>query len=537
MDHNLPITIGFWLAALAPLAALLIMLVFLKWSAPVSGGISLLIGAVIAYFMYEAPLNNLMVAGGKGLWDALFVLLVVWTALLLYQVSEKAKAFDTIREGVLEYSKNYLFLVLAFGWVFASFMQGVAGFGAPIAVVAPLLVGIGVKPVLAVAIPLIGHAWANMFGSLGVSWLATDQIVDFENQMWAAISVALLLWILNLVAGFFISYLYGKWQGVKDGLVAVLVISAIHGGGQVAMAAIDPVLSNFIPSIVALGALFLLARWDKYKEEDDIDTEILDSEDLDSEKDETDNGLTLMQAVMPYIVLTVLTIVGLGIPPVANFLEQIEFGFDFPEVSTGYDFVIEAEEPFSPLAIFTHPGFYILISAIFGYFWYKSKGAYDEDVSMGSVLKDTWSQAQSTTISIIAFLVLAQVMEHAGQTAVLALGIAEVSPPIVYAALTNWIGVLGAFMTSSNTSSNILLSPLHQSVVQGMEGLSVETAIAGQSAGGALGNVIAPANIVLGASTAGAEGENSAIMKYTLTYTLIAGLLVSAATVLMYFFT
>ncbi|HSI68393.1 MAG TPA: L-lactate permease, partial [Planococcus sp. (in: firmicutes)] len=132
MDHNLPITIVYWLIALLPLAALLVMLVLLKWSAPVSGGIALAIALVTSFWLYQAPFDAVMVGIGKGAWDAFFILLVVWPALILYQVTTHAGAFTAIRQGIQEYSKNYLFLVLAFGWVFASFLQGIAGFGAPI---------------------------------------------------------------------------------------------------------------------------------------------------------------------------------------------------------------------------------------------------------------------------------------------------------------------------------------------------------------------------------------------------------------------
>lgn len=533
MDHNLPVTFGFWMVALLPLAALLVMLIVFKWSGPVSGWLALLLAIISGFFMFDTPIDTLLVAGGKGLWDALFILLVVWTALLLYQVSDKASAFDTIREGVMRYSKNYLFLVLAFGWVFSSFLQGVAGFGAPIAIVAPLLVGIGVKPVFAVVIPLIGHAWAKMFGSLGVGWLATIQIIDLENETLTAVYTSILLWVVNLIGGLAIAYIYGKWKGIKEGLPAILIISGIHGVGQVVVSMIDPVLSTFIPSIFAMGALYFLAKWDRYSEESDIETEILES-DQESENEEEDTGvLSLKDAAMPYVVLTVTTVLGLGIPPITSFLEQFEIGFGFPEVTTGYDYTTEAVEVFSPLAIFTHPGFYILIATIFGYFWYNSKGAYGE-TSIGDILKAFWSEAKGTTISIIAFLALAQILEHSGQTPVLALGIAAVSPPIVYAALSSWLGVAGAFITSSNTSSNILLSPLHEGVVSGMEGLSLALVIAGQSVGAALGNVIAPANVMMGASTAGIEGENSSIMKYTLKFTIIVGVILSICLVLMY---
>lgn len=535
MDHNLPVTFGFWIAASSPLIALLVMLIVLKWSGPVSGWLALLLAVASGFILFDAPVETLLVAGGKGLWDALFILLVVWTALLLYQVSDKAKAFDTIREGVMKYSKNYLFLVLAFGWVFSSFLQGVAGFGAPIAIVAPLLVGIGIKPVFAVVIPLIGHAWAKMFGSLGVGWLATIQIIDLENETLTAIYTSILLWIVNLLGGLAITYIYGKWKGVKEGFPAVLIISGIHGVGQVVVSMIDPVLSTFIPSIIAMGALYFLTKWDRYSEESDIETDIIES-DKENEKQEEDTGvLSLKDAAMPYIVLTVTAVLGLGIPPVTSFLEQFEIGFGFPEVTTGYDYTTEAVEMFSPLAIFTHPGFYILIATVFGYFWYNSKSAY-EGTSIKNIIKEFWSEAQGTTISIIAFLIIAQVLEHSGQTPVLALGIAAVSPPIVYAALSNWLGIAGAFITSSNTSSNILLSPLHEGVVSGMEGLSLSVVIAGQSAGAALGNVIAPANVMMGASTAGIEGENSSIMNYTLRFTIVTGIVLSVCLVLMYLF-
>lgn len=106
---------------------------------------------------------------------------MVWPALLLYQVTKHAGAFEAIRLGIQEHSRNRLFLVLAFGWVFASFLQGIAGFGAPIAIVAPLLIGLGVRPIMAVVIPLIGHAWANMFGTLAVSWHATRLVVDLQD--------------------------------------------------------------------------------------------------------------------------------------------------------------------------------------------------------------------------------------------------------------------------------------------------------------------------------------------------------------------
>ncbi|WP_067725881.1 L-lactate permease [Oceanobacillus damuensis] len=533
MDNNLPVDILHWSLAILPLILLLVMLVGFKWSGAASGWIAMGVATLIGFFMFEAPLDNLAVGFGKGLWEAFFILLVVWFALLLYHATEEAGAFEVIREEIQEHSENYLFLVLGFGWVFASFLQGVAGFGVPIAVVAPLLVGLGVKPIAAVVIPLIGHAWANMFGTLGVGWLATVNAVQIEDTTATLLYTGFLLWIPNIIAGFMICWLFARWKGIKEGFLAVIVISLIHGGGQLALVAFNPELSAFIPTILAVGALFLLSKRKRYSEK----TELEDETDMLEEKDsasEEKPDISLHQAFMPYYVLSVLSIVFLGIPPIQSFLDQFEFGFSFPAVDTGYGFEMDAEDPYSPIAPLTHPGFYLLVSFIFAHFWYKYLGLHHENTTK-NVFSEMKDNALGASLAITGFLTMTMIMENSGQTNVLALGIAEVSPPAVYLALANVIGIIGSFMTSSNTSSNVLFSPLHGSVVNTMDNLSLPLVIAAQSTGGAIGNVISPSNIVLGTSTANAQGRESEVYKKTFIFVLISGILVSVTSVLMHY--
>lgn len=90
--------------------------------------------------------------------------------------------------------------MLTLGWVFSSFLQGIAGFGTPIAVVAPLSVAFGVRPVYSVAIPIIGHVRAKFFGTLAVGWLATPQVVDLADPTEVAFQTGLLL-IIPVVLG------------------------------------------------------------------------------------------------------------------------------------------------------------------------------------------------------------------------------------------------------------------------------------------------------------------------------------------------
>lgn len=530
MDNNLPIDVLHWSLALLPLVLLLVMLVGLKWSGARSGWIAMAAAAAIAYFVFESRIEPLAIGFGKGLWQALFILLVVWGALLLYQVSDKAGAFQVIRQGLQRHTKNDLFLILAIGWVFSSFLQGIAGFGAPIAVVAPLLIGLGVKPVQAVIIPLIGHAWANLFGTLGVTWIATSNLVDIENTSLTLILTSLYLWIPNLVAGLMICWLFAKWKGIKEGFIAVAAISLIHGGGQFAMTFVNPSLSTFIPATLAVGVLFLLAKLERYQEASKHQEESNIMEDPEGKEEKVQDTPAVHKAFMPYYVLTGLSIVALGIPPVSGFLEQVSWGPSIPGAETGYEFKVEPEEDYSPIEPLTHPGLYLLIASVFGYIWFRKLGWYEKDVKK-DILNGMKKNGIGASLAIAGFLTMSEIMGSSGQTTVLALGIAEVSSPAVYVGLANFIGIVGAFMTSSNTASNVLFSPLHDSVVKTMDSLSLPYVLSGQSAGGAIGNAIAPANVILGTSTAGIQGKDSEVLKTTLVFTLISGVLVAAVSV------
>ena len=192
---DLPISFLSWLLALAPILVLLVLLAVLRWKAPQAGPIGMFAAAAVSLLALRMPWETLAVAGAKGIWDAIYILYVVWPALLLYLVTDRAGGYDALRQGVTRFSRNELFIVVALGWVFSSFLQGIAGFGTPIAIVAPILVALRVRPVYAVAIPLIGHAWAKFFGTLGVSWVATLQVTDVEDPELTAVLTSVLLFI------------------------------------------------------------------------------------------------------------------------------------------------------------------------------------------------------------------------------------------------------------------------------------------------------------------------------------------------------
>jgi lactate permease len=259
---QIPVDVLHWSLALLPILVLAFLLVQLRWNGQQAGAAGIFIAAAVALFLFKTPLETLAVAGAKGVWDAVFILLVIWPALFLHEVMDQAGGYEALRQGITRMSRNEVFDVVALGWVFASFLQGIAGFGTPIAIVAPLLVAIGLRPVYAVVIPIIAHIWAKFFGTLGSGWIATEQVVDLGQAMMttAAWQSGLLMSIQAILGGFTVVWLYGRWPAVRHAWPLVLIISVIQGIGQTVVAAFNPALAAFIPATAALLALYPLGR-------------------------------------------------------------------------------------------------------------------------------------------------------------------------------------------------------------------------------------------------------------------------------------
>src|SRR5215831_830868 len=454
---QVPVDLLHWILAILPIVALLIFLVPLRWRAPEAGPMAMFTAAIVALLAFRTPWDTLAVAGAKGVWDAIFILYVIWPALLLYQITKQAGAYDALRQGIAKFSRNDLFIILALSWVFASFLQGIAGFGAPVAVVVPLLITVGVKPVYAVAMGVLAHAWARFFGTLGVGWLALLRVSNVEDVVRAAYESALLILIPTYLGGFLIVWVYGKGPAVRHAWPLVLILGTILGVGQLLVALFSPELSTFLAGAVALLALYPLSRWKRYGEPvQGIPDRPAMVERPVSQQSEAAPVMSLSMSFLPYALLTAVTLSVLLIPPLNALLRQLQIGLPFPAVETGFGIQNAAVDRYAPITVFTHPGMMVLITAIIVWLVYSAGGYYrawakrHKPESIGSALL---IDAVPASVPVIAFLVTSRILDHSGQILTLAYGIAAVSPPLVYAGLASIIGALGAFMTSSSTAS------------------------------------------------------------------------------------
>lgn len=529
---GLPLTLGLWLAAAAPLAAVLILLIGLRWKATSAAAVGYFLAATLALTLFQSSPGLVALQSVKGVWDALFIAYVIAPALLLYEISDEAGAFGAIRRGIEAITPNVLLHVLAFGWVFPSFLQGITGFGAPIAVAAPLLLALGLKPVWAVAIPIIGHAWAKTFGTLGVAWEALARVTEISDPALTLLATSVMLAVANLLAGIAIAWAYGRWQGLREAWPALLVLSAIMALGQIAIAQVAPNLSNVVPGAVALIAVSLLARKRYAQRSAVVDSPLMRKDDPAPlatgdapAAAHPGHDMPLWLAFGPYLLLTALIMVVELVPAIGGPLDAVRFGLPFPALETGYGVATAATAAYSGFSPLTHPGTFLLVSSIIA-FWVFRKRGYIPAGRLDEIGVDTLSTSIPTIMALMAFVPLALVMEGSGMVLELAAGLAEVASAPVYALLSPLIGAFGGFLTGSNLSANILFGPLQERAAEAL-GLNPAFILAAQTSGAAIGSSIAISAVLLGLGAVGASGQTANTLRAMMPF-VVAALLAMA---------
>lgn len=528
---NIPINLFTWTMAFLPIVVLLTLMIKFQWGATEAAPMGLLVTAVTGIVLFKADVRLIAVESAKGIWSAFIILLIVWTAILMYQVGDEAKAFLVIRNGMRKLLPDELLLVLAMGWIFESFLQGITGFGVPVAVGAPLLMGIGVKPLWAVIIPLFGQAWGNTFGTLGAAWdalaMSADLAAGSREYLVTALWTAVFIWIWNAIGGIVLCWFYGRGRAVKRGFGAVLVMSVIQGGGQLLLTQVNTTMSCFVPSCISLAVILLLGKTKLYKEEWSLEeSPIMERNFAEAETEGAIGDMNLAQAFVPYFLLSAITMIVLAIKPVNEFFRQIQVGFAFPETATGYGYVNAASQKFSPLAPFTHASMFLLVSSLVGLAYYKKHGWIKEG-GVKRVFVKSISMTMPSGIAVIGLVIMSRIMDGTGQTSVLANGIASVLGK-VYVILAPFVGLLGTFMTGSNMSSNILFGGFQMTTANLLQ--ADPTVILGaQSAGGAIGSAVSPSKIILGTTTADILGSEGKVLKkmmlVTIPVTIVIGLI------------
>lgn len=505
---------AFWLS-LAPILLILFLMVGLRWSASRAGAAGYLAALAIAWVFFGASPILFAYAHFKALLFSLDVLLIIWAAFLLYRVVDEAGAIRTIGLALPRLTPDRSLQRLIIGWVFASFLQGVGGFGVPVAVTAPLLVSLGLSPLAAVIIPSLGHGWAVTFGSMGSSFQALLTTSGLPAGTLGP-PAALFLGISCPVIGILIAYALGGWPEVRRLFLPVLAWGGVMATVQYAVVAGGLWnLGSFIGSMAGLLITPLLTQ-----------ALARHSRPAGPQPNAPEFGPSsgpLLVALSGYAILIAVTLMVQLCPPLKNFFGQIVLQVQFPEIVSGLGYVTPAGTG-RKINLFGHPGSLLVYSAILAYLVYRRAGLYRPGAPL-RIIHGTLHRVMTSSVSILSMISMALIMEHTGMTQTLAKGLARATGGL-FPLVSPWIGAIGAFMTGSNTNSNVVFTHLQKTTAEFLD-YPVPVILAAQTAGASLASVTAPAKVVVGASTTGMAGKEGEVMRRLAGYTALLVLLIS----------
>jgi lactate permease len=502
--------------ALIPIVLILLLMVAFRWGAARAGAAGYLSALIIAILFFGAGPRLLAYAHAKAFFLAIDVLLIIWAAFLLYRVADEAGAINTIGKALPHLTPDIGMQALIIGWIFASFLQGVGGFGVPVAVIAPILVGLGFSPMAGVLVPSIGHGWAVTFGSMGSSFNALLAATGMPENLLAG-PAAILLGCACILTGFLVAHAAEGWAAIRRLWFPILLLGFSMAIAQYLVVTIGPWnIGSFIAGLIGLIVAFPLAiRTQKLSKNND--------DPLDLKK--------LLIALSGYILLILLTLVFQLIPYVKSWLAGFSVQVYFPEMSTSLGHITPAG-PGRKLNTIGHTGMILVYASILAYIVYSIAGLY-KPAAPKRILSGTIKRVMSSSVSIASMVTMAVVMQHAGMTEVIARGLAE-GVGVMFPFVAPWIGALGAFMTGSNTNSNVVFGALQMRTAE-LLGYTIPIILAAQTSGAALASVMAPTKVVVGASTAGMAGREGDVMRKLLLYVGLLLLLISLLTTIAIF--
>ena len=505
---------GRYVLAGLPILVVIGVMIRLRWGGQRAGPLGWMVGLLVAVLAFGLTFDALWVSQLKGLLLSAFVLAVLWPALLLYNLVNQAGGIGAITHALERLIPDRGLLLVVTAWAFSGMLEGLAGFGLPIAIVAPILVGLDISPIMAVAAVAVGHAWAVTFGDMGVIFQTLVGIVDVDAARLAPIA-ALMLGGACLACGLATAHLLRQGRH----WLAVVVLALLMGGAQygLAVSGLTPLaaLGAGLVGIVggvAVGQAPGLMRAGRPRLNRSASGTDLDDPPV----------LTppLLATLLSYGALTVLLAAITLIHPLNTALKAVAWKMSFPRVTTRDGFVTPAGtgQVLRPLV---HPGTAILLIALASYVLYR-RARLCQSGDLRRAAAATWRSAMPASIGVVAMVGLSTLMDHAGMTVKLAKAASD-AVGTAFPVVSPLVGMLGAFATGSNNNSNVLFAPLQQSVAL-LLAISPRLLLAAQTTGGSLGSMIAPAKIIVGCSTLGLRGRDGEVLRVTLPYGIAIGL-------------
>ncbi|MFJ6572082.1 L-lactate permease [Streptomyces sp. NPDC091292] len=498
------------LVATLPLVTVLILLGVVRMKAHHAGLIGLAVAALVAWLGYGMPVGQTLSGAAQGVLFGLFpIMWIVVNALWVYRMTVRTRHFDILRRSFGRLSDDPRIQALVIAFCFGALLEALAGFGAPVAICAVMLVALGFDPVRAAVVALVANTAPVAFGAMGtpvvtlaqVTGLPLDSVASVVGRQTPLLAVVVPLVLVGLVDG---------RRGLRETWVPALACGAAFAVAQfVASNHLSVQLADIVAALAGAAALVALPHARRPAAES-VRVAVLTgarSEDLD----ETDPRREVLRAYAPYALIVAVFSIG-QIPAVKDQLVKATRVFDWPFL----DVAAPGGQPVSgnmfSLPLVATGGTLVLLAGLLT--------AAVLGVHARVALREwaaTVHELRFAILTVTSVLALAYVMNLSGQAATIGHFVAAAGAGLAF--LSPVLGWFGVAVSGSDTSANALFGALQVTAAQ-QSGLSPELLAAANSSGGVLGKMISPQNLTIACAAVGLKGREGDLLRKVLPWSI-----------------
>ncbi len=485
-----------WLSALVaavPIIYFILAMTVLKMKGHISAITSAIVAALVAFFVYGMPIGKVIGSSVHGIFTGIYpVAAIVVGAIFLYKLSVKTGKFEIIKESIVSLSDDKRIQVLLVAYCFGAFLEGAAGFGAPVAITAVILIGLGFEPIKAAGLCLVANIAGGSYGAMGIPVITPAALTDLDAIEVAA-RTASIIPIISIVVAFLLVFLVDGFKGIKETYPAILVCSGTFALVQFFTlkslgAALVDILSALI-SLFVFGAFLRIKSQNKKKMVDGM-----------------------FMSWLPFILLT-------GIVILFSYIKT-DIVLNLP-INGIHNEVIKhppvVGKPTPIAAIFSVP----LVSTTTAIITAATLTIFIYRISVKTILesaKETFAELAMPILTICAVLAFAYICNYAGLSSTLGLAFASTGGLFpLFSPLLGWIGV---FLTGSVVNSGSLFAPL-QSITASQIGIDQAAMVASNVMGGDMAKMISPQSVAVAAAAVGLVGRENEVFKFTIKISVI----------------
>jgi lactate permease len=497
-----------FIVATLPVATILLLLGVLRrpaWQAALAG---LIVGLIVAVAVWQLPVNLGLSSVMNGVVFALWpVMWIVFNALLLYNIAVRSGRFDAFRSWILLHLPNDRRVILVvIGFCFGCLLEGIAGFGTPVAITSSLLILIGFPPLEALVFVLIFNTAPVAFGALGAPITVLGAVTSLPAATLAAM-VGRQLPVMALILPFYVIGLYGGWRSVR----ALWPLLLVAGGGFgicqfLASNYIDYTLTDVLASMGSLAATFILLRF--WKPAADAQFQIKDAG-LEAER--AAGAVPHWQGWLPWVIVSAIVIIW-------TFSKTAVIGqqaIQWPGLHNAISITLYNDKPYAAVWNFQPlgTGTAILLAAAVTALIVGLKPA-----AFLSCVAQTFRQAWLAILTVTLTVGLAYLMNYSGMAYTLGKAVASAGRLFIF--LSPFLGWVAVFLSGSDTSGNALFGNLQVVAARQLD-LNPVLIAATNSSGGVMGKMISPQNIATGVAVTDLRGREGEVLARTFVHSVV----------------